>query len=97
MILNTGASFGLNFPMLVMVSMLLLVVVGIVWWWEKKAWGWGLVMLGGGLNLFERMMWGGVRDYWRIPMTSIYNNINDYLIAIGVVQLIWYIWKKRQK
>ena len=97
MILNTGASFGLNFPMLVAVSIILLVVVGIVWWQEKGAWGWGLVMLGGGLNLLDRFLWGGVRDYWRIPMTSIYNNINDYLIAAGVIQLIWYIWKKRQK
>jgi lipoprotein signal peptidase len=98
MIINNGASLGLNFPFLEVVSGFLLVVIGVLWWREKKAWGWGLIMAGGGLNLAERIIWGGVKDYWQIPLTSIYNNINDYLIAGGVIQLIWYIlWKKRQK
>lgn len=97
MIINTGASLGLNFPFLEVVSIGLMVFLGACWWREKQAWGWGLMIVGGGLNLFERLVWGGVRDYWKIPLTSIYNNLNDYLIAAGVVQLIWYyIWKKRQ-
>ena len=49
-------------------------------------------------SLIERWRYGGVRDYWPLPLTSIYNNINDYLIAVGVIQLIGYfLWKKKQK
>jgi lipoprotein signal peptidase len=98
MIINSGASFGLNIPVLGLVSGCFLVILAVFWYKEKKAWGALLVMVGGGLNLIERLTFGGVRDYWQIPLTSIYNNFNDYLIAIGVIQLFWYfLWKKRQK
>lgn len=98
MIINKGASLNLNFPFLEFVSFCLLMMIGIIWWREKRAWGWGLMIVGGGLNLIERLVWGGVKDYWQIPLTAIYNNLNDYLIAAGVIQLTWYyIWKKRQK
>ncbi|MFA5025342.1 MAG: signal peptidase II [Candidatus Shapirobacteria bacterium] len=98
MIINRGASFGLDFPYLELISGCFLIIIGIIWWREKKAWGWLLMISGGGLNLFERLVYGGVKDYWKLPFTSIYNNLNDYLIGVGVIQLIWYfLWKKRQK
>ncbi len=98
MIINKRASFGLNLPYLEAIQLFLLIVLMVAWWKDKRAWGWLLMIIGGGLNLVERWRWGGVRDYWSIPLTSIYNNLNDYLIAFGVVQLIiYYIWKKRQK
>lgn len=98
MIINGGASFGWYFPFLDLVSGFFLIGLSIMWWKDKKAWGIILMILGGGLNLWERFFYGGVRDYWKIPFTSIYNNLNDYLIMAGVLQLIWYLlWKKRQK
>jgi lipoprotein signal peptidase len=98
MIINYNASLGLTFLGMEWVQLLLLIILGVIWWRDKKAWGLLLMITGGGLNLIERYRFGGVRDYWQIPLTSIYNNINDYLIALGVIQLIWYlIWKKRQK
>lgn len=98
MVFNKGISFGVNLPALELISGFFLLVLGYMWWKEKKAWGIILMIIGGGLNLIERLKFGWVSDYWQIPFTSIYNNINDYLIGIGVVQLIWYfIWKKRQK
>jgi len=45
--------------------------------------------LGGILNLVERVVFGGVNDYWKIPFTNIYNNINDYLILIGGIIVVW--------
>jgi lipoprotein signal peptidase len=97
-LVNKGISFGLNFPALELMSIFFLIILMVIWWKNKKAWGIILMVIGGGLNLIERFKFGGVRDYWQIPMTSIYNNFNDYLIFFGVVQLIWYfIWKKRQK
>ncbi|MDD3998520.1 MAG: signal peptidase II [Candidatus Shapirobacteria bacterium] len=98
MIINRGASLGLNLPFLEWIQLFILIILGAAWWRDKKAFGWLLMIMGGSLNLIERWRWGGVRDYWSIPLTSIYNNLNDYLIAFGVVQLIiYYIWKKRQK
>lgn len=98
MVVNVGASLGLNFPALELISGSFLVLLLFIWLKDKKAWGILFMILGGGLNLAERIRFGGVRDYWQIPMTQIYNNINDYFIAAGVIQLIWYLlWKKRQK
>ena len=77
MIINRGASLGLNLPYLEGIQLFLLIVLVIVWWKNKKAWGWLLMIIGGGLNLIERWQLGGVRDYWHLPLTSIYNNIND--------------------
>ena len=98
MIINEGISFGLSLPYLKWIQLLILIILGAAWWKDKKAFGWLFMIMGGSLNLIERCCFGGVRDYWLIPLTSIYNNLNDYLIAFGVVQLIiYYIWKKRQK
>lgn len=90
-ILNDGISFGLSFqglPLLVLVVWCLL-----AWrWWQRKEFGLGLVLLGGGLNLIERLLFGGVRDYWKVPLLPIYNNVNDWLILIGAIV---YLWQKR--
>lgn len=53
------------------------------------------MVLGGGLNLWERWQWGYVTDYWRIPFTPVYNNVNDWLIFIGVVLYIWQQIRKK--
>lgn len=96
-VVNNGASFGLDFPAIEFVSGVLLILLLAFWYRQKGAWGVWLMVTGGSLNLCERIVNGGVRDYWKIPFTSLYNNINDYLIALGVIQLVWYIiWKKRQ-
>lgn len=96
--INSGASLGINFPGLSVVQGFWLLVLIWLWSREWKAWGWGLVLLGGALNLIEKIIYGWVNDYWQIPGTNIYNNINDYLIGLGVIQIFWYfLWKKRQK
>jgi len=98
MIINSGISFGLEIPGVFFWQFLFLGLVLYSWSRDFKIWGWFLVFLGGALNIIERWRFGGVRDYWRIPGTSIYNNLNDYLIAAGVIQiLLYFIWKKRQK
>ncbi len=98
MIINRGASLGLNLPFLEWIQLLLLIILIFAWWKDKRAFGWLLMVVGGGLNLIERWRSGGVRDYWRLPLTSIYNNINDYFITAGVIQLlVYFLWKKKQK
>lgn len=60
---------------------------------KQKSWGLLLVLIGGSLNWWERVTNGYVADYWRIWGTNIYNNINDWLIFVGVV---WFLWKNRK-
>ena len=94
MVENTGISFGINFPGMVVVEILTLAIVGYFLIKNIKDLGWWMIMLGGGLNLRERLLYGRVTDYWPILNTGIYNNINDYLIFIGLVIVIWKKWKK---
>ncbi|HPJ17179.1 MAG TPA: signal peptidase II [Candidatus Woesebacteria bacterium] len=72
----------------------IIMVIGLIWWWLKtKKSGLLLIILGGLLNIFDRMYFGYVRDYWKIPFTNIYNNINDWLIFIGAI-LTWKQFRK---
>jgi lipoprotein signal peptidase len=88
MIFNTGVSFGIEMPMVVIVVMIL----GLIYWFVKeRSWGLFLMIVGGLSNLGERLIYGGVRDYWKIPYTTLYNNLADWLIFVG---LVLYIWQK---
>lgn len=44
-----------------------------------------LILVGGLVNLIDRINYGYVRDYWQIGPTGIYNNLPDWLIFIGLV------------
>jgi lipoprotein signal peptidase len=70
-------------------------LVLIYWAYREKSWPLWLVVVGGGLNLYQRWQWGYVIDYWKIPGTLLYNNINDWLIFIGFGTYLW--TKFRQK
>ena len=69
-------------------GMVLLIILFFIWKKDRN-WGWLLIILGGLLNLGERLIFGTVNDYWLIPFTNIYNNINDYLIFIGGIIVLW--------
>jgi lipoprotein signal peptidase len=89
---NSGASFGINFWGLNILSFGLLIILFYLWKKDRSV-GWLLIMLGGILNLSERLIFGGVTDYWKIPFTNIYNNFNDYLIFFGGIIVVWKKWK----
>jgi len=55
-----------------------------------------LIVIGGALNTYERVRFGQVYDYWNFLGTGIYNNINDWLIGIGLVLFLISIWKKKK-
>lgn len=101
---NYGISFGINgtfFIVLSIIFVLLFLVLSI-----KKGGGptksftfrragFGLIFIGGFLNLIERIVLGYVRDYWNFLGLGLYNNINDWIIGIGVlICLIDILWKK---
>ncbi len=85
---NRGASFGINFIGLNLLSIVILYLLFFLWQRDKSK-GWLLIILGGSLNLIERLVFGQVNDYWEIPFTNIYNNLNDYLIFIGGIMVLW--------
>ena len=87
---NYGISFGLSVPALNLVSSCLWLAMLWVAIKEKKFSLW-LAVLGGGMNLGERICFGYVNDYWKIPLIPLYNNVNDWLIFVGFG---WYIFEK---
>lgn len=91
--INRGISFGLEIPGLVMVVAVVWLVL-LYFYIKEKSLGLLLVIVGGGWNLAERLLTGGVKDYWKIPGTTVYNNLADWLIFVGMV---WYIWQKIKK
>ncbi len=59
------------------------------------SWGLMLVVSGGLVNFSDRLRFNFVRDYWNFFGSGIYNNINDWIIGLGVILfLIETIWKK---
>ncbi|MFA7300890.1 MAG: signal peptidase II [Candidatus Shapirobacteria bacterium] len=85
---NSGASFGIDFFGLNILAIVLLVVLLFIWRKDKSI-GWLLIIIGGMFNLIERVVNGYVTDYLPIFGTNIYNNINDYLIFIGGIMVVW--------
>ena len=55
-----------------------------------------LILIGGGFNIYQRLRFGIVNDYWNFLGTGIYNNFNDWLIVGGIIFYIFGIWKKRK-
>ena len=43
-----------------------------------------LMLIGGGMNIFERLRYGYVVDNWKLG-ELLYNNLADYLIVAGLV------------
>lgn len=93
MVKNYGISFGINghfFMGLSVVLVFLFLFLAI-----KKGRGYWLIFVGGSLNLLERITFGYVRDYWNFLGMGLYNNINDWIIGVGVlICLIDLLWKK---
>jgi lipoprotein signal peptidase len=95
MVANYGISFGISLPgLLVINGLLLLGLIG--WWWKDRSWGLILIIIGGSLNLIDRIIYGYVRDYWQIPLTNIYNNFNDWLIFGGLLVYLWQKWQSKK-
>ena len=93
---NEGISFGLKFGGELILSLLVFLAVLIVFLREKEVfWGWMGILAGGGINWWDRINYGYVRDYWKLPGVDLYNNLADWGIFIGIMILvIEYIFKK---
>ena len=64
--------------------------------WEKKTGFLGIkiILLAGAINLTDRLIWGAVRDYWYLGK-GVYNNVADWLLAVGLVIFLVELWKTK--
>ena len=84
---NYGVSFGIGGWFLIFLNIILLLFLTWIWW-KHNLGGISLVIVGGWINLFDRIIFGYVRDYWKIGF--VYNNIADWIIQIGVIIFFTY-------
>ncbi len=93
MVKNYGISFGISGPFFIGLSVILVILF--LFLAIKKGKGYWLIFIGGFLNLSERIIFGYVRDYWNFLGLGLYNNVNDWIIGVGVlICLIDLLWKK---
>lgn len=93
---NYGGLFGLPLPagVLIPLSILLLwLVTGRLGQSIKAAdcqqiFGWGLILLGGLSNLWDRLAYGFVIDWWEMPWRAVIN-LADVYILVGVFLLVF--------
>ena len=90
---NYGLSFGWGSEVVTALSLACL--IGLTAWWWKKNSDLFLILIGGWINLIDRLVYGYVRDYWQFGL--VYNNLADWIIGLGVAWFILNLWKQNQK
>ena len=91
---NYGISFGVDGWVFILLSVLFVVLFSLIWW-KNDIGGINLIVVGGWINLIDRIVLGYVRDYWKLGF--IYNNLADWMIQIGVIIFLSKIWIKKSK
>lgn len=92
---NRGISFGQNIPNIIFFDLILCFLFSF-FAVRIKSWGLVLMAIGGIVNLIDRIKLGYVADYWNLWNSGVYNNINDWLIFVGIILLIIeFLWKRK--
>jgi len=91
-VINTGISFGwrpagewLTIGLLVVASLFATTTYR---YWRRAPLAAGLFLGGTCANIFDRLVFGGVRDWLPVPLLGLYNNVADWGIAIAVLLLM---------
>ena len=92
---NYGVSFSVDWVNALLLNAIFILIVG--WFYFKeKSYFLVLILVGGLTNVVDRLVFGYVRDYWNF-VGILTNNLNDWLIGIGVLLfLIEMVWKKQK-
>ncbi len=87
---NYGISFGIGQGLVGLIVLIEIMVIVVLWRIGGK-----MAAIGGLVNLGDRLRFGYVRDYWYLPIIGLYNNVGDWIIAVGIVGLLLQqLWKK---
>ena len=88
--------FGRPLMVLLTLIVLCLILLALSYWFKRqydKAAGLLLVILGAGSNLFDRLKYGYVVDYFDLKYFTVFN-LADAMIVTGVILLIIVLNKK---
>jgi signal peptidase II len=88
--INKNIAFSLPIPAPVLYPLLFLVFLALLFVWyrdlfhEKKyIWPYGLIIIGAASNIWDRLQYGGVIDYFNVPFFTVFN-LSDVYIFLGV-------------
>lgn len=91
LLINQGVAFSwfsVQPAWLVTLASISLVAV-VAWfgrsWWQEHPAVTGLFFGGALSNIFDRVVWGGVRDWLPVPGLALHNNLADWSIALAVI------------
>ncbi len=95
-VINEGISFGLINSNILNILLIFTLITLLIYSYKNKNVFLLFVFIAAMVNFIDRIRFGGVRDYWKIPFIDLFNNINDYIIFLS---LIFYtkdnIWKRK--
>ena len=92
---NYVFSFGLGNSWVLLVQIVFILFV-LGFYLREKSLSLSLLLVGGLINLIDRLSFTYVRDYWSLGF--LVNNIADWIIGIGVLLfLIESLWKRKLK
>ncbi len=88
--INKNIAFSLPVPTLVLYPMLFLIlfILIFVWYRDLKSeknyiWPYALIIIGAASNIWDRLQYGGVVDYFNVPFFTVLN-LSDVYIFLGV-------------
>lgn len=91
---NSGLSFALNFGHLTNISVVVLAFVIFGWYvWKNRHlekllnMGTALILAGAISNIFDRLYFGYVRDFWDVPLGFTFN-LADVFIVLGIIIML---------
>ncbi len=98
--LNPGIAFGLVLPPPLLLTLVPLFLLWLFWLsWQQKGrgvWGFQLILSGGLANLGERMIFGGVYDFFSLPLIPAFN-LADLAISLGCFWLLVVLFYDRSQ
>lgn len=87
---------GLALEVLLILIILILILAGLSYWFKHKdneLISLFLIVLGAGSNLFDRLKYGYVIDYFDLKYFTVFN-LADAMIVVGVILLLMMLNKK---
>lgn len=93
LIKNYGISLSINWINSLFLNIIFILIIGLLYG-KEKSFFLIFILIGGLVNMGDRLAFGYVRDYWTLGGTVV-NNLNDWFIGVGVLLfLLETIWKK---